>query len=256
YLGNGNQRAKEQWLSKQNQISDLLKKTPANLVSISDRQTFDDIRKNLEGSSAIFQQIIYNRESAKNGQRLQFQANEIENRLEGQLLVKFLDTIAEAHRLQKASNLMIASTQRTAAWVSLSIIVSIALFMIIVSWSIGRIINKGIKSLQQGAAAIGAGNLHHMIPLTGEDEFANVAVAFNTMSGKLTESHAAMEQDIAARKRVACEIESLNQELNQTVAQLQGANQELEAFAYSVSHDLRAPLRAMGGFSEALMEDF
>jgi signal transduction histidine kinase len=256
YLGNGNQRAKEQWLSKQNQISDLLKKAPANLVSISDRQTFDDIRKNLEGSSAIFQQILYNRESAKNSQRLQSQANEIENRLEGQLLVKFLDTIAEAHRLQKASNLMIVSTQRTAAWVSLSIIVSIALFMIIVSWSIGRIINKGIKSLQQGAAAIGAGNLHHTIPLTGEDEFANVATAFNTMSGKLAESHAALELDIVARKRVACEIEGLNQELNQTVAQLQGANQELEAFAYSVSHDLRAPLRAMGGFSEALMEDF
>jgi hypothetical protein len=120
YLSNNNQRAKEQWLSKQDQISDLLKKAPANIVSISDREIFTDIHKKLEGSSAIFQQIMGNRESARNGARLQAEASEIENRLVGQLMLKFLDTIADAHRLQKASNELIASTQRTAAWVSLS----------------------------------------------------------------------------------------------------------------------------------------
>src|SRR6185369_6536437 len=85
---------------------------------------------------------------------------------------------------------------------------------------------------------------------------ATVAGAFNLMSGKLAESYAGLEQEIVARKRAAEVIEQLNRELNHTVSQLQGANQELEAFAYSVSHDLRAPLRAMGSFSEALVEDF
>jgi signal transduction histidine kinase len=256
YLSNDNQGAKDQWLSKQKQISDLLKTAPDNLVSISDREIFIEIQKSLESSSAVFLQILSNRESARNGVSLQAQANENENRLVGQLLLKFLDTIADAHKLQKASNELIAATQKTAAWVSLSIIVTIAFFMIIVAWSLGRVISKGIESLQRGAAAIGAGNLHHTIPLTGVDEFAEVAMAFNTMSGKLAESHAALERDIVARKRAAADIEDLNLELVQTVSQLQGANQELEAFAYSVSHDLRAPLRAMGGFSEALIEDF
>ncbi|MDD2270636.1 MAG: ATP-binding protein [Desulfuromonadaceae bacterium] len=256
YLSNDYQDAKDQWLSKQKQISDLLKTAPTDLVSISDREIFIEIEKDLEGSSAVFLQILSNRESARNGVRPQAQANETETRLVGQLLLKFLDTIAESHKLQKASDELIAATQKTAAWVSLSIIVTIALFMIIVAWSLGRIISKGIKNLQQGAAAIGAGNLHHTIPSVAGDEFASVAIAFNTMSGKLAESHAALERDIVARKRAAGEIEGLNQELNKTVSQLQGANQELEAFAYSVSHDLRAPLRAMGGFSEALVEDF
>ncbi len=63
-------------------------------------------------------------------------------------------------------------------------------------------------------------------------------------------------RDVTERTRTEERIQRLNDDLRARVAELDAVNRELEAFSYSVSHDLRAPLRGIDGFSQALLEDY
>ncbi len=82
------------------------------------------------------------------------------------------------------------------------------------------------------------------------------SAAVITDSGNEQKSVAITERDITQQKIAVEQIRQLNNELQNNVVQLEATNKELESFSYSISHDLRAPLRAINGFSKIIEEDY
>ena len=233
YINNRSERAKEQWFAKHEQIGKLLESALVYFPNPEDRENIARLIDDHRAIGRLFSAIVADRrERDSNSSAF---PPEVEERLISQLNMKLYGEVVAGRQLMESSReARAAALDLVVGGVILSVLMLIAA-TIKSSWTLGRAITDRAGRLRDGASVIGGGNLDHRIDIKGDDEFAELAVAFNAMTAKLSGTYHNLENEVHERRRAEELLQKAHDELEQRVlertAELRRLNRELRAIS-------------------------
>lgn len=153
---------------------------------------------------------------------------ELRSMVVSQWMVQTRGLLDSAQQMRRFAAEETARLRNYSLWMDMAVLAMVGLVVGWVFWKSYRTLVEPLEQLSEGARQVGAGDLNHRLEVSNRNEIGQAAENFNLMTEQL-------------RQRQA----ELNEKLR-----------DLEAFSYSVAHDLKAPLRSVAGFGDLLGAEY